>query len=174
MYVIQMSSIISFKLLVASLNLVCDNILVYTYKYLNVWKLLACQPVIKLSSIFSPITSGLHAGQGVKAMSHEEICPCNLQCKFCRKNIAGCSQDVRLTQLVLRPAMRLYFTPAEYFKMSAQHCEKQKLLLLSLQLATQFFVARLVANMGCHTRTSSLQLAMQRHCAASCKENGLV
>ena len=85
MYVIQMSSIISFKLLVASLNLVCDNILVYTYKYLNVWKLLACQPVIKLSSIFSPITSGLHAGQGVKAMSHEEICPCNLQCKFCRK-----------------------------------------------------------------------------------------
>ena len=32
--------------------------------------------------------------------------------------------------------------------------------------ATEFFVARLVANMGCHTRKSSLQLAMQRHCVA--------
>ena len=30
-----------------------------------------------------------------------------------------------------------------------------------LQLGTQFFVGRLVANMGCHMRTSSLQLAMQ-------------
>ena len=56
----------------------------------------------------------------------------------------------------------------------AQHCEKQKLLQISLQLATQFFVARLVANMGCHTRKSSLQLTMQRHCVASCQENCLV
>ena len=38
---------------------------------------------------------------------------------FAEKNIAGSSQDVRRTQLVLRPAMRLYFTPAEYLKMSA-------------------------------------------------------
>ena len=38
---------------------------------------------------------------------------------FAEKNIAGCSWDVRRTQLVLRPAMRLYFTPAEYLKMSA-------------------------------------------------------
>ena len=28
--------------------------------------------------------------------------------------------------------------------------------------------------MGCHTRKSSLQLAMQRHCVTSCKENCLV
>ena len=28
--------------------------------------------------------------------------------------------------------------------------------------------------MGCHTRKSSLQLAMQRHCVGSCKENFLV
>ena len=49
-----------------------------------------------------------------------------------------------------------------------------KLLLLSLQLATQFFIARLVANMGCHTKKSSLELAMQRHCVASCRENCLV
>ena len=26
----------------------------------------------------------------LKAMSHEAICPCNLQCSFCQKNIAGC------------------------------------------------------------------------------------
>ena len=49
-----------------------------------------------------------------------------------------------------------------------------QLLLLSLQLATQFFVARLVANMGCYTRKSSLQLAMERNCVASCKENCLL
>ena len=38
---------------------------------------------------------------------------------FAEKNIAGCSWDIRCTQLVLRPAISLYFTPAEYLKMSA-------------------------------------------------------
>ena len=47
-------------------------------------------------------------------------------------------------------------------QLAAYHCEKQKMLLLSLQLATRFFIARPLANMGCHTRKSSLQLAMQR------------
>ena len=102
----------------------------------------------------------------------------------------------------LRPAMRLYCRTAEYLKMSAafrlcrivigsfsKNCKTScsggvtrcnlsrtiaKLLLLSLKLATQFFVARLVANMGCHTRNSSLQLAMQHHCVARIKENFLV
>ena len=44
------------------------------------------------------------------------LCPCNLQCNFCRKKYC------RRTQLVLWPAVRLYFTLAQYLKMSAAFC----------------------------------------------------
>ena len=56
----------------------------------------------------------------LKAMSHEAICPCNLECKFCRKKYCrlylGCQTYATCFATC---NMKLYFTPAEYLKMSA-------------------------------------------------------
>ena len=43
--------------------------------------------IVVLYNDFSCILSPLlyHFGWPLKAISHEEICPCNLQCNFCRK-----------------------------------------------------------------------------------------
>ena len=55
----------------------------------------------------------------LKAMSHEAICSCNLQCNFCRKKYCRLQLGCQMYATCLRPAMRLYFKPAEYLKMSA-------------------------------------------------------
>ena len=121
-------------------------------------------------------------------MSHEAICPCNLQCNFFRKQYCRLQLGCQTYATCFATRNEIIFYARRVFKnvsgilimsycdwflskkwrdklqwgchtlqLVAQHCEKQKLLLLSLQLATQLFVARLVANMGCHTRKSSLQ-----------------
>ena len=58
-------------------------------------------------------------------------------------------------------------------QLGVSHAATWRVALRKVEAASTFsatcnaiFVARLVANMGCHTRKSSLQLAMQRHCVA--------
>ena len=139
-------------------------------------------------------------------MSHEAICPCNLQYNFCRKKYCrlqlGCQTYATCfaicNETILRPPIVsknvsgilimsycdwfLLKTIARQVAAGVSHAATCRVALrkieaastFSAKRATQFFVARLVANMGCHTRKSSLQLAMQRHCVASCKENCFV
>ena len=109
------------------------------------------------------------------------------------KIIAGCSSDVRRTQLSLRLAMRLYFTPiilyyillwyvpsqkiARQVAVGVSHAATCRVALRKVEAASTFSTtcnAIFRRETSCHTRKSSLQLAMQRHCVASCKENCLV
>ena len=53
-------------------------------------------------------------------MSHEAICPCNLQCNFCRKQILQVAVRMSDVGNVFCDLQWDYiFTPAEYLKMSA-------------------------------------------------------
>ena len=140
----------------------------------------------------------------LKAMSHEPICPCNLQCNFCRNKYCGlqlgcqtyatcfatCNEIIFYARRVSKNVSGiLIMSYCDWFllqKITRQvavglsHAATCRVALRKVEAASTFsatcnaFVARLVANTGCHTRTSSLQLAMQRHCIASCRENCLV
>ena len=138
-------------------------------------------------------------------MSYEAICPCNLQCNYCRKKycrlqlgcqtyatcFATCNEIIFYARRIFKNVSGiLIMSYCDWFLLKklrdnlqwgVSHAANCRVALRKVESASTFsatcnaiFVARLVANVGCHTRKSSLQLAMQRHCVASCKENCLV
>ena len=138
-------------------------------------------------------------------MSHEAICPCNLQCKFCRKKycrlqlgcqtyatcFATCNEIFYARRVFRNVSGILIMSYCDWFLLKklrdklqwgVSHAATCRVALRKVEAASTFSSAcnaifrceTRVANMGCHTRKSSLQLAMQRHCVASCKENCLV
>ena len=139
-------------------------------------------------------------------MSHEEICPCNLQCNFCRKKYSRLQLTCQTYATCLATCNEIIFYPHRVFKnvrgilimsycdwfllkkiarhvaVGVSHAATCRVALWKVEAASSFsatgnpiFRSRLVANMGCHMRKSSLQLTMERHLRCNnWKENCLV
>ena len=133
-------------------------------------------------------------------MSYEAICPCNLRCNFCRKKycrlqlgcqtyatcFATCNEIIFYARRVFKNVSGiLIMSHCDWFLLK-KNCETScsgvtrcNLLRSIVKIRSCFyFLCNLQRNfslwdMGCHTSKSSLELAMQRHCVASGKENSV-
>ena len=135
-------------------------------------------------------------------MFQKAICPCNLQCNFCRKKycrlhlgcqtyatcFASCNEIIFYARRVfINVSGILIMSHCDWFilkKTCETSCSRDITrcnLLRSIAKSRScfYFLCNLQRNfllrdMECHTRKSSLELAIQSHCGASDKENCLV
>ena len=92
-------------------------------------------------------------------MSHEAICPYNLQCNFCRKRYSRLQLTCQTYATCLATCNEIIFYPHRVFKnvrgiLITSYCDWFLLKKIARHVAVGVSDARsrLVANMGCHMR----------------------
>ena len=107
-------------------------------------------------------------------MSHEAICPCNLQCNFCQKKYCRFQLGCQTYATCFATCNEILFYPRRVFKNAScililSYCD----WFLPKKKTTKFSLRDKLQTLGCHTR-KSCNLQCNAISVATCKENCLV
>ena len=87
--------------------------------------------IVVLYNDFSCILSPLlyHFGWPLKAISHEEICPCNLQCNFCRKKYCRLQLGSQTYATCFATCNEIIFYARRVFRNVSSFSKKEEVIL---------------------------------------------